>query len=204
MDVINIISLTKDILLGLSAIAVAFFAWLGLKTWRKELTGKAKFEAARNMMHLALGLQASLKDALNPFTNSYEFIGREKQESESPGVSQVLGEWYARVNRLKPIVERFNKIVEAQWDCEVLLSVDSVKPIKEAVQSYRESYAELSSAITSYFDTRVNEVKTGIPYKDYEWMKGLHKIIYGVEQNFIKKIDEATEKLSVALKQYVK
>jgi len=51
MEAVDTFSIIKDIVLGLSAVAVALIAWQGLKTWRKELTGKARFETARNLMH---------------------------------------------------------------------------------------------------------------------------------------------------------
>jgi hypothetical protein len=205
MGTADTISIIKDILLGLSAIAVAVFAWIGLKTWRKELTGKARFEVARNIMHLALELQAYFNDARNLFTRSIEWADRIKQEGERKNVSQVLDEWYARGNRLRPIAESLNKITEAQWESEILLNESSAQSIKEAVQSYRENYAELASSVSSYFDTRKDEAHTGVPYKDQEWLKELHMTIYAVkEDNFSKKINEATDKLSSTLKQYVK
>ena len=205
MEAVDTISIIRDVLLGLSAIAVAVFAWLGLQTWRKELTGKAKFETARNMMHLGFELKAYFEAARNPFTRSIEWADRTKQEDEQGNVSQVLDEWYARGNRLKPIVESLNKIIEAQWECEILLNESSVQSIKEAVQSYRESYADLASAISFYFDARHDEARTGELYKDQEWLRGLHKTIYSAtNDDFSKKIEGATDKLSSALKQYVK
>ena len=50
-------SIVKDILVSISAIIVAGAAIWGLRTWRKELTGKAKFDIARNIMRLALKLE---------------------------------------------------------------------------------------------------------------------------------------------------
>jgi threonine/homoserine/homoserine lactone efflux protein len=42
METVDIFSIIKDVVLGISAVAVAFLAWLGLQTWRRELTGEER------------------------------------------------------------------------------------------------------------------------------------------------------------------
>lgn len=205
MEASDIISTVKDVVLGLSAIAVALLAWLGLKTWKRELTGKARFETARNMMRLGFELKANFGWVRHPITKSYEYADRTTQDEESGGESQELNEWYAKTNRLNSVIESLNKIIEVQWEAEILLDESSVQYIKEAVKSYRESYADLGSAISTYFEIRHDEAGTKTRYKDQEWLKGLNKIIYSApNDDFSKKVDEATDKLSSALKQYVK
>lgn len=199
------VSLISHIAIGVSAIFVAVMAFLGLRTWRKELTGKAKFALARDVMLLGFKLKAHFEDARNPFTYSTEYTGRSWQESESPGVSQVLNEWYARANRLKPLQENLIKIQGASWEAHILLGEDSSKPVSEAVAVYRRNFAELSLAIHSCFETRKQEVKTGIPFKEQDWLKELHKTIYSrTDDDFSKQIEEATTKLESALQAYVK
>lgn len=204
MEGANILTIFRDVALMLSATAVAFFAWRGLKTWRKELIGKARFEVTRNMWHSASGLRSSFEQVRNPFTSSIEWADRAPQTGETATESQVLNEWHARAKRFKGVVDNLNRIIEVQWEAEILFDEDSVQSVKDAVKSYRESYAELSSAISSYFDCRLSEVKAGELYQDQEWLKGLHKIIYGTDDELSKKVNNATDKLSLVLKQYVK
>ena len=195
----------RDSLLGLSAVAVAVFAWMGLKAWRKELIYKARFETARSMWHAASDLKGSFEQARNPFTSSPEWADRIPEIGETDTESQVLNEWHARAKRFNGVIAGVNKVIEVQWEAEILFDEDSVQSVKDAVKSYRESYAELSSAISSYFDSRLSEVKTGELYQDQEWLKGLHKIIYGRRDDELsKKVNNATDKLSLVLKQYVK
>jgi hypothetical protein len=202
---VSLVSLISDIVVGVSALGVAVIACFGLQTWRKELTGKAKFALARDVMLLGLKLKAHFEWARNLFTHSTESADRSRQESETPGVSQVLDEWYARASRLKPLQENLIKVQEASWEAQILLSKDSSNSVSEAVAVYRRNLAELSTAISSYFDTRRHEAVTGIPYKDQDWLEKLHKTIYGEpEDNFSKQIDKATTKLESALQAYVK
>lgn len=201
----EMVSLISDIVVGVSAFGVAVIAFFGLRTWRKELTGKAKFTLAHDAMLLGFKLKARFEWARDMFTHSVEFTGRSRQENETPNVSQVLDEWYARANRLKPLHEDLIKIQEASWEAQILLDKDSSNRVSEAVTVYRHGYAELSSAIYSHFETRRHEATTGRPYKDQDWLEKLHKIIYAPpEDDFSKQIDEATTKLKSALQAYVK
>lgn len=199
------VSVIKDIIIGLSAIAVAWFAWLGLKTWRKELTGKARFETARNMMRAAFKLKGDFEWARNPLTRSFEWEDRQKKSEESLEESEVLNNWHAKIQRLNSVVESLNKIIELGWEAKVLVDEAQEQTIDEAVKSLKESYADLSSATAEYFDGRLQEVRSGELLRDREFMKEMnHKIYHAGEDEFSKKVNEAVEKLSSALKQYVK
>lgn len=195
----------KDVILALSAITIAILAFLGLQTWRKELTGKAKFETARNMMQLGLKFRANLEGVRHGLTMYFEYASRTKQPEELERESQVLNEWYARTNRINSVFENLTKITEVKWEAEILLNESSVQAIEEVVKSYRESYANLSSVTSTYFDIRHNEIRTGEQYGNQKWLKELEKTIYSTPNDeFSKKVDDTTDKLSSALKQYVK
>jgi hypothetical protein len=43
----------SDIIVAISAVAVAFFAYSGVNAWKKELAGKAAFEVAKRIMQSA-------------------------------------------------------------------------------------------------------------------------------------------------------
>jgi len=199
------ISMISDIVIGVCALFVAIIAFLGLQTWRKELTGRAKFDVARTVMRLCLKLTRGFGAARDPFTSYIECTGRLRQEHESPSVSQVLDEWYARAKRLEPLHEDLIKIQEAAWEAEILFEQDLGKQVSETVKIYRSSFAELSSAIYSHFTTRRDEVTKGSVFQDQDWLTALHKEIYSIGgDDFSKRIEEATTKLRQALQIYVK
>ncbi len=103
------------------------------------------------------------------------------------------------------MIESLNKAIEAQWEAEILLDEDSVQQVKTAIQSYRESYAELASAIESYFDVRRNEAKSGDQYRNQDWLRELRNIIYSsADDDFSRKVDDATNQISEALKKFVR
>ena len=50
---VELIGVLSDICVGISAIVVAVLGFIGLRQWRKELTGKSKFDIARRMAILS-------------------------------------------------------------------------------------------------------------------------------------------------------
>jgi hypothetical protein len=200
----ELLSIIRDIVVTLSAIIVAIAAVPGFYIWRTQLKGRAKFALARDLMLTGLKLQAHFEWARGLLTHSAESVDRSRQEKEAPKVSQVLDEWYARASRLKPLQEDLIKIQEASWEAQILLSEDSSNSVSEAVKVYRSKFAELLTAISSYFDTRRHEAETEQPYQDQKELVKLHKTIYGEpEDDFSKQIEKATTKLKSALQAYV-
>jgi len=123
----ELVSLVSDIVVGLCVVVVAVVAFFGLRTWRKELTGKAQFEVARNMMLLGLKLDADFQWVRHPLTSSRESAGRQRKENESADESRVLDEWYAKWERLRPLIENLQKLQGAGWEAEVVLDEESSK-----------------------------------------------------------------------------
>lgn len=201
----ELVSLLSDIAIGVAAVVVAVVGVFGLCTWRKELTGKAKFNVARNVMLLAFKLKADFEWATNPMTSSGEFVDRPHGEKESPDESRVLDEWHARQRRLQPLVEDLQKLQTAGWEAEILLGEDSGKSVSEAIGIFRRNYAELATAIESYFEETYREASRTSESIDRGWLKGLKKIIYSASSgDLLKQIDKATAELASTLKAYVK
>ena len=184
---------------------MAFFAWLGLKTWRRELIGKEKFETARRMMHVGFEVKDRFEWVRNIFTRSNEWTERVPQPTETEPVRQILNEWYAKSKRLELLHDSIQQLIEVRWEAEILFDDKDVASVKEAVQTLIDSYADISSAVSSYFDVRRDEAITGISYRDQEWMRKLHEEIYsGTQDELSQKVINAVEKLSLTVKHYVR
>jgi len=204
MHVEHLASIVSDAVVGVSAVAVAIAAWLGLRKWREELAGKTKFEVARKVMSPGRKLQQDFESARNPFTGPWESAGRVRSQDEPWDVSLVLNEWYARQHRLRPVIEDLQKLQEAIWEAQTILSEDSGKQLSDAFKTYQTKWAELSSAIDSYFEVRRDEAVSGHKYHDQDWLKELKKEIYSrVDDDFAKQTEGATDQLASALKPYI-
>ena len=196
-------SAASDITVATSAFVVAVVAVFGVWTWRRELIGKTKFELARKTMLLGSKLISDFESARNPFTWAGESVGRTKEDNESASRTQTLDQWYARAHRLQPLVEDLRQFEELHWEAEAILSAPAAKCVSEALAVYRKQFAELSSAISSYFDT----VARGCPLsdEDQKWLRELSKDMYSRgDDDFSQLIREATTNLAQALKPYVR
>lgn len=69
----EIITVVKDVLLGLAAATTAVVAVLGLRKWRQELEGKAQFEVARSLIRATYRLRDEIRNCRNPFYTAYEY-----------------------------------------------------------------------------------------------------------------------------------
>lgn len=195
----------RDILVSLSAIAVAVSAFLGVQAWRKELIGKARFETAKRMWHTASEYKGNFEWVRNPLMRSFEWADRVPKTDETHDESEVLNSWHAKLNRLNLARESLNKVTEIQWEAEILFDDTQAQAIKQAVQSYRESYANVSSAVSDFYEIRLKEAKSHDTYGDQHYLKELQKIIFsGHDDEISSKVVNATATISQALKRYVR
>lgn len=65
---VEFVRVLSDIVVGLSAAAVAIAGVSGLYQWRAELKGRTKYELACRMVILAFQFRDEYKRARNPFT----------------------------------------------------------------------------------------------------------------------------------------
>ena len=138
-------------------------------------------------------------------STSAEWADRQVLPNETPNETIVKNDWHTKLKRINYVIDNLNNFREAEWEAEILFDEKTYLSVKTSIQSLRSKFAELSSAISSYFDTSVDEARTGIPYKDQDWLKGMHKEIYSIgDDEHSRVVNEAVEQLSSSLKQYVK
>lgn len=194
-----------DLLVALSAVAVAAATWWGLNTWRKELKGKARFEVARSAMRSANKLKELFKGTRQPLLSSLEYAGRQRGEDEQPEVANILNEWYALNRRLEPLVEELCKLQEAGWEAKIVLGKEAEQHVSEAIKVFRDSDAELYAAIQTYFTMKRQIINNGPTESQKEELDRCRKIVYSArEDEFSKQIDKTVEQLESALEAYVK
>ena len=195
----------KDILISICSAIVAIAAIVGLFTWRKELTGKVKFDLARSIMLLALKLEDNFKDARYPVTFSTESFDRKRSEEESKEEAALLDQWYIKRIRLKPLIENLQKLQELGYEAEVVFNEEISSKIIESISSFRKNWAELITSIDDYFETRRDEIIKHTPYHNQEELRELNKVISSVGQDKIAEENrQAKQQLIDTLKEYTK
>jgi hypothetical protein len=200
----DLVASLKDLAIATS-IVFAIVAVLGIGIWRKELRSKPKFDVAQKLMILAFQLKADFEWVRNPAGWSWEYTNRIERQNELPQEKELLNQWYSKNERLKPLTANLQRLEEAAWKAEAVLGKDTFRYIPEAIEAYKRKYSELSTAIYSLFEARRREVTSGEPFKNQEYLKELHKILYSsADDAFSKSIEEATSTLASALKTNVK
>jgi len=201
----EVVSIVGDVVVSISAAAVALTAFYGLRAWRRELTGRSRFQTARSVMQLAYKLKADFAWARNPVTTSGEYTDRQRRDDESKDESDVRDLWFARNKRLMPLAETVAKLQEAGWQANVIMSESSASQVSEAIQTFIKSWAELSSAVYDFFEVRIDEARSGEMYRDQDWLRGLRHVLFSSgNDSFSQQIDGAIEQLSSALKPHIR
>ncbi|PKG38490.1 hypothetical protein [Psychromonas sp. Urea-02u-13] len=102
----EIITAIKDVFLAFAAITTASVALLGLKSWKRELKGKAEFEVARSLLKETYRVRDQLSYARNPMTLAHEFPdGYNPLPGKYDAKASAEAHGYAFTNRWKPVVE---------------------------------------------------------------------------------------------------
>lgn len=185
----DLISLLGEIVVGISASIVAIVAILGLTQWRKELQGKARFEAARKLAYLAYQFRDQYKNARGKLIAASESSGRYRHQDETVPESQHRDECFARINRLRLPQETLKEINQVCWEAEVLFGRD----IGGLIEPFEELFNRLHSAVEMYFGYHIERSTKGVsePQLDPAWLDEKFYIIYGHGEDAISKSVDA-------------
>ena len=134
MSTPEIITAAKDVILGVAAATTAIAAVIGLKSWSRELKGKAEFEVARNLIRATYKVRDELQNCRSPFVSAYEFPegyqgapGRSSEQEEAGAWSHVYNK------RWKPVwsaIQEFDSHsleAEALWGKEIRTCTDQLR-----------------------------------------------------------------------------
>jgi len=150
----EIITVIKDVLLGFAAATTATVAVIGLKSWGRELKGKAEFEVARNLIRATYKLRDELQICRSPFISAYEFPEgyRGTLEKSSPqGEAQAWNHVYK--NRWVPVWSAIQEFDSHTLEAEALWG----KEIRTRTDQLRQCVRELNTAIEAVISDKAGE-----------------------------------------------
>jgi len=134
MSHISIITDLKEILVGGAAIVTASVAIFGLKTWNRELRGKANFEVARGLIRATYKLRDDIASCRSPLVTGQEFpADYYDPQEENSHEKKALGWAHVYKNRWKPVWSSLQEFdaqtleAEALWGHEVKLKTDKLR-----------------------------------------------------------------------------
>jgi len=149
----EIISAVKDVILGIAAATTATVAVIGLKSWSRELKGKAEFEVARNLIRATYKLRDELQNCRSPFVSALEFpegyqgaLGKTSAQEEAQAWSHVYKKRWEPVWSAIQEFDSHTLEAEALWGKEVRARTDQL----------RECVKELYVAIDALISDKAN------------------------------------------------
>ncbi|MDB4262786.1 hypothetical protein N9842_01115 [Porticoccaceae bacterium] len=155
MTSLEIISVTKDIILIFAAIATAHVAIKGLQSWSRELKGKADFEVARNLIRSVYKLRDELRYCRSPWVTMGEFP--EDYDSNNK-TSEIEAKAYAFIysNRWKPVATALQDFESQALEAEALWGSAFKPKTDELRQCARNLQVALEADISNKFSAGEN------------------------------------------------
>lgn len=154
MSWLDLIGPAKDFVVATSAGVAATCAVVGLKAWRKELRGKAEYEAARAFLRSTYKLREAVRLVRNPFIDASEFpenyrgvLGGQTAEDEAAAYSYVYS---TRWNQIGSSISDFDA---AALEAEVVLGAK----LRTAGQCLRKHLGVLHASIRQYVENKASD-----------------------------------------------
>lgn len=196
-------AIVKDITVALAAIFSASVAWLGINAWKRQLTGKAAFDAAYELMKEAYKWKNLLMLARHPLVTP----------QEQPKGYDPLSKDPSKVNT----AEMYNHVLSERWSrvSECLGNIESfsysAKPLVGA-EKIETAIKELGSCSGEWFaaaDAYVHNLASGgLTFRDDpEFGKDMRATLWAKQDGSDKlsqKIKNALISLEEATKPYLK
>jgi hypothetical protein len=196
------VSLSKDVITGLSALIAATIAILGLQEWKKQLKGKNEYELAQRMLRATYKVRDSIAWVRNPFQSAGE-ISQAMKESNIEGDPVADPTIYIR-SEGAVYQKRWQKVQEAFVELEsITLEAEAIwgQAVKENLKPLQQCVVTLAANVQIHLR---NLEKPPRKY-DADAENKISAIIYGLPDNssnnfFSDEISAAVGKMECFLK----
>lgn len=155
-DVVTALGSSKDALQALFAIVGIFVAILGLRTWRKQLAGKAEYELATRLLRAIYTVRDRVNSMRAPFISAGEMYsaaknkaGDEKELVQLLNQNDKLAELAYQV-RWERIQEAISDLAIQNLEAEVLWK----DKIKSELKPFYDCLTELRNGLEDYLSMR--------------------------------------------------
>jgi hypothetical protein len=149
---LEIITVTKDIILIFAAIATAHVAINGLQSWSRELKGKADFEIARNLIRSVYKLRDELGYCRSPWYPSSEFPeDYDSMNKTSDSESKAYAFLYS--NRWKLVATALLEYDSQALEAQALWGAS----FKSKTDELRQCARKLKTALDAYISNKAND-----------------------------------------------
>jgi len=150
----EVTSIIKDIALSGAAITTATVAIIGLKSWSRELKGKAEFEVGRALILATYKLRDELKHARSPWISGHEFPEDYPVNSKDrTPEKEAKGYAYVYSNRWKPVAEAIQGFETQALEGEALWG----KPMRDKTNEMKQCARNLQVSIDAFIYNKAED-----------------------------------------------
>ncbi|HCG7231294.1 TPA: hypothetical protein NJ351_004468 [Vibrio parahaemolyticus] len=151
MSINEIVALIKDIVLGLCALGTFSLAIYGLKSWARELKGKADFEVSRQLIRAVYKFRDEMEYSRSPMTLAHEFPS-DYDPMNKTSEYQAKSWSYVFTNRWKPVIDAVQELEAQGLEAEALWGNE----VKQLIQNLRKNARLLRVGMQAVVDDEMN------------------------------------------------
>lgn len=141
----EVLGMIKDTLLSCAAIVTGVVAILGLKSWRRELHGRAGFEVARSLMRVAYRLREEIQSSRSRIINNSEFpldynsLGSNDAQQKADAWAHVYNKRWQPVRAALLVFDQSVLEAAALWGHEIQEKTDKLRKCAEDLRIAMEA-----------------------------------------------------------------
>jgi hypothetical protein len=114
----------------LAATAAAFFTYLGLRTWRRQLKGASEYALAKDLLKALYRVREGFMQVRNPMMFSYEYPehtldswGHAKREMHAEALEHAYRNRWKQLHEAWLSLEEKNLEAQVEWGAEYQLAI---------------------------------------------------------------------------------
>ncbi len=200
MSFVELVTFIKDVALALAAAITGIVALKGLGTWQRELTGRANFDAARQLARAMYVLRDQISYCRSPFVAAQEFP-EGYRGGDANRANQEEGNAYRHVyrHRWEPVVEAVQDFDAASLEAEALWG----SAIRSQCLNFRECVQSLQASIDMFI---MDKDQGGHLLEEIALRQEIQAAIWdskGRDNGFTQRIEQAIEGIEAALRPHL-
>lgn len=193
---IQIISATKDVLVAAAAVTAAVVGILGLRSWRRELHGRAAYDQARRLMRAVYKVRNAVQFVRRGLIGGDEWPADAPgtlQGAVDPGFHQRLRE-HVYSTRWGKVSEAVSELEAEALEAEVLWGQDAV----QMLQPIRAVLVDLQVALEHFLLTANEQSEDGLA------ARRAFLFVAGREDDLTRRLNEAVAGIEQGMRVYLR
>ncbi|HGY9608030.1 hypothetical protein [Vibrio harveyi] len=152
MSINEIVALIKDIVLGLCALGTFSLAIYGVKSWARELKGRADFDVSRQLIRAVYKFRDEMEYSRSPMTLAHEFPS-DYDPMNKTSEYQAKAWSYVFSNRWKPVISAVQELEAQSLEAEALWGPE----VKQLILDLRTNARLLRVGMQAIVDDEIND-----------------------------------------------